>query len=217
MTPAQVFCASGSAALHGTTAAKKAIVRVRTSDDDLEQSDDIMLRRVMNMQRTLAAVIGSALIIAPIGMSRAQTETDSAKAVRHDAAAAKLAKAAQNPVANMVSLPLQYNFTSGGGLDSSTALVLNVQPVLPLPIGERWLIIARTVVPFVSIPLPNGRQAGGSPTFRNRHISPRRNLTRSPGRLGRSSPFRQRRTSSRERGSGGWDPARLLLRCRGSG
>jgi hypothetical protein len=115
----------------------------------------------MNMQRTLAAAICGALIIAPIGMSRAQTETDSAKAVRHDAAAANLAKAAQNPVANMVSLPLQWNFNSGGGLDSSTALVLNVQPVLPLPIGERWLIVARTVVPFVSLPLPNGRQTSG--------------------------------------------------------
>jgi hypothetical protein len=61
----------------------------------------------------------------------------------------------------MVSLPLQWNFSTGGGLDSSTALVLNVQPVLPLPIGERWLIVSRTVVPFVSIPLPNGAQSGG--------------------------------------------------------
>ena len=113
------------------------------------------------MQRTLAAAIGSALIIAPVGMSRAQTETDSAKAVRHGKAEASLAKAAQNPVANMVSLPLQWNFTSGGGLDSSTSLVLNVQPVLPLPIGERWLIVSRTVVPFVSLPLPNGRQSSG--------------------------------------------------------
>ena len=120
-----------------------------------------MSSRVTNIQSALAVVIGSALIIAPAGVSRAQTETDSAKAVRHNAAAANLAKAAQNPVANMVSLPLQWNFTSGGGLDSSTALVLNVQPVLPLPIGERWLIVSRTVVPFVSLPLPNGRQTSG--------------------------------------------------------
>ena len=115
----------------------------------------------MNMQRALAVAIGSALIIAPAGVSRAQSETDSAKAVRHSKAEASLAKAAQNPVANMVSLPLQWNYTTGGGLDSSTALVLNVQPVLPLPIGERWLIVSRTVVPFVSLPLPNGRQTSG--------------------------------------------------------
>ena len=115
----------------------------------------------MNMQLALSAAIGSAVLIAHAGVSRAQGETDSAKAVRHSAAAASLAKAAQNPVANMVSLPLQWNYSTAGGLDSSTALVLNVQPVLPLPIGERWLIVSRTVVPFVSLPLPNGRQTSG--------------------------------------------------------
>jgi len=115
----------------------------------------------MNMQRSRAVAILSALIVADAGVSRAQSETDSAKAVRHSAAEANLAKAAQNPVANMVSLPLQWNYSTAGGLDSSTALVLNVQPVLPLPIGERWLIVSRTVVPFVSAPLPNGRQTSG--------------------------------------------------------
>lgn len=111
--------------------------------------------------RALAVAIGGALIIAPTGVSRAQGETDSAKTVRHTAAEAKLAKAAQNPVANMVSLPLQYNYTSGGGLGSNTAMILNVQPVLPLPIDKRWLIVSRTVVPFVSVPLPSGIQESG--------------------------------------------------------
>ncbi|MFL5612647.1 MAG: neuromedin U [Gemmatimonadaceae bacterium] len=115
----------------------------------------------MRTQRTLVAATGIALIVAPAALCRGQQETDSAREVRHSAPEAKLAKAAQNPVANMVSLPLQYNFTTAGGLDSSTALVLNVQPVLPLPIGERWLIVSRTVVPFLSLPLPNGQQAGG--------------------------------------------------------
>ena len=91
----------------------------------------------------------------------AERETDSASVVRHNAGEANLAKASQNPVANMVSLPLQWNFTTAGGLDSSTALVFNVQPVVPLPIGTRWLLVSRTVVPFVSIPLPNGEQSGG--------------------------------------------------------
>jgi hypothetical protein len=116
---------------------------------------------VINVQRTIAVALGSALLIAPVTTSRAQGETDSARAVRHSAAEAKLAKAAQNPVANMVSLPLQWNHSTAGGLDSSTVLVLNVQPVLPVPIGERWLIVSRTVVPFLSIPLPNGEQSGG--------------------------------------------------------
>jgi hypothetical protein len=98
-------------------------------------------------------------------MCRAQGETDSAKAVRHTKEAADLAKAAQNPVANMVSLPLQYNYYTGGGLGSTSEMILNVQPVLPLEINTEWLIISRTVVPFTSVPLPvplpdSGRSSG---------------------------------------------------------
>jgi hypothetical protein len=106
-------------------------------------------------QRVLAIATGTALIIASTDVARGQRETDSARAVRHAAAEPSLAKAAQNPVANMVSMPLQYNFITAGGLGENTARILNVQPVLPLPIGKDWLVVSRTVVPFVSIPLPN--------------------------------------------------------------
>ena len=89
-----------------------------------------------------------------------QAETDSARDARHEKASASLAKAAQNPVANMVSLPLQYNYYANGGLGTASQMVLNVQPVLPLPIGKNWLLVSRTIVPFVSIPLP-GNVGGG--------------------------------------------------------
>jgi hypothetical protein len=102
----------------------------------------------------VVAAIGGILIAIAASESIAQTETDSAKDVRHGKAEASLAKAAQNPVANMMSLPLQWNFYTAGGLGSKSAMVLNVQPVLPLPIGEKWLIVSRTIVPFTSIPLP---------------------------------------------------------------
>lgn len=76
------------------------------------------------------------LIAIAAQVSRAQTETDSARSERHKKTEASLAKAAQNPVANMVSLPLQYNYLTAGGLGSRSAMVLNVQPVLPLPSGS---------------------------------------------------------------------------------
>jgi hypothetical protein len=69
----------------------------------------------MKKRRRLGIAITNALIIAPAAICHAQAETDSARAVRHAAAAASLAKASQNPVANMVSLPLQYNFITAGG------------------------------------------------------------------------------------------------------
>ena len=114
------------------------------------------MRNVVNSVRRaqILAAIGGILIAITASESIAQTETDSAKDARHRKAEASLAKAAQNPVANMMSLPLQWNFYTAGGLGSKSAMVLNVQPVLPLPIGEKWLIVSRTIVPFTSIPLP---------------------------------------------------------------
>lgn len=73
----------------------------------------------------------------------------------------ELAKQSQNPIANLTSIPLQYNFNSGGGLGSKTSLLLNVQPVMPLELDKKWLLIARTVVPWVSVPLPDGRRRSG--------------------------------------------------------
>jgi len=72
-----------------------------------------------------------------------------------------LAKASQNPIANLTSFPLQFNYNSGGGLGSRTSFLLNVQPVMPLDLDKRWLLISRTVIPYVSIPMPNGTRRTG--------------------------------------------------------
>ncbi|MCP3667734.1 MAG: hypothetical protein GY696_35455, partial [Gammaproteobacteria bacterium] len=40
---------------------------------------------------------------------------------------AELAKAAQNPVANMISLPFQNNINTGIGPDDETQNILNIQ------------------------------------------------------------------------------------------
>ena len=65
----------------------------------------------------------------------------------------KLAKATQNPVSDLVSLPFQFNFNTGGGLEDQTFFNLNFQPVVPIKgVLREWTIIARTIVPYVSIP-----------------------------------------------------------------
>src|SRR5262245_30968890 len=105
--------------------------------------------------------IAVCLSVACAVVGRAQRETDSTKAASKSGTEANLAKQSQNPVANMVSLPLQYNYYTGGGLESTSQMILNVQPVLPLPIGEDWLIVSRTIVPFTSVPRPNLRPSRG--------------------------------------------------------
>ena len=65
---------------------------------------------------------------------------------------AELAKAAQNPIANMISLPLQNNTNFNYGPMSGTQNILNVQPVWPFSVDEDWNLITRTIVPVVSQP-----------------------------------------------------------------
>jgi hypothetical protein len=65
-----------------------------------------------------------------------------------------LAKEQQNPISSMATIPWQMNFNSGGGLGDGTFFLLNLQPVMPFKVSDRWNMIVRTVVPFVSMPGP---------------------------------------------------------------
>ena len=65
---------------------------------------------------------------------------------------AELAKAAQNPVANMISLPFQDNINTGIGPDDETQNILNIQPVWPISLNDDWNVITRTILPVVSQP-----------------------------------------------------------------
>ena len=62
--------------------------------------------------------------------------------------AAKLAKATQNPLAAMYSLPFQNNTTFGMGAENDQSLnVLNIQPVIPVSINENINLINRVIFP----------------------------------------------------------------------
>jgi hypothetical protein len=64
-----------------------------------------------------------------------------------------LAKQAQNPIANLISLPLQNNTNFNIGPDEDEVQnVLNIQPVWPFTINENWNLITRTIIPIVSQP-----------------------------------------------------------------
>ena len=97
------------------------------------------------MRRALLGV--SVACMLGYGLARAQ-ET-AAPAAGNDLSG--LAKQSQNPVANLNTILLQWNFSSGGGLGSQSMMDLNVQPVLPLQINENWIVVARTVIPFVNL------------------------------------------------------------------
>jgi hypothetical protein len=61
----------------------------------------------------------------------------------------ELAKAAQNPVADLISLPFQNNTNFGYGPDDEIQNVLNIQPVIPFHLSENWNLITRTIAPVI--------------------------------------------------------------------
>jgi hypothetical protein len=62
----------------------------------------------------------------------------------------ELAKKLQNPVANLISIPFQFNPDFGLGEDEDGEKVtLNIQPVVPVSINKDWNVIIRTIVPVI--------------------------------------------------------------------
>ncbi|MGH7622492.1 MAG: transporter [Gemmatimonadaceae bacterium] len=65
---------------------------------------------------------------------------------------ADLAKQLSNPIADLVSVPFQFNWEQGVGYQDATRTVLNVQPVVPFSLNDKWNLIGRWIMPFVSQP-----------------------------------------------------------------
>jgi len=72
-------------------------------------------------------------------------------AARAEESEEALAKATQNPIAALISVPLQYNYDQNiGPQRTGTKNYINVQPVIPISISEEWNMISRTIVPLVT-------------------------------------------------------------------
>jgi hypothetical protein len=73
-----------------------------------------------------------------------------APALAQDDRANELAKELSNPVASLISVPIQYNLDDYGGANSgASASRLVFQPVVPFSLNEEWNLITRTIIPLV--------------------------------------------------------------------
>ena len=68
---------------------------------------------------------------------------------RAELSAEELAKLAQNPVGNLVSVPFQNNTNFNVGPLNGTQNILNIQPVIPIEVNKDWNVITRTILPLI--------------------------------------------------------------------
>jgi hypothetical protein len=79
------------------------------------------------------------------------------------AAAAELAKKLSNPVASLISVPIQNNWDFGIGSANAMRYTANIQPVIPFSLSEDWNLITRTIVPviYAESPVKGGTDQSG--------------------------------------------------------
>jgi hypothetical protein len=113
-----------------------------------------MLRRIIAM---LSALLGAALACAQ--------------------SADEMAKQLSNPIASLTSVPLQLNDEYDAGYaGEGRRKRLNVQPVIPMSIGEDWNLISRTILPLLSqenIVAGDDEQQGVGDTLQSLFFSPK--------------------------------------------
>lgn len=72
-----------------------------------------------------------------------------------------LARKTQNPISDLISLPIQSNINFGYGPRDNTQLIINVQPVIPIKLGTGWNLITRTIIPLIDQPIPDRKSGLG--------------------------------------------------------
>jgi len=91
--------------------------------------------------------------------------------------AEEIAKKLANPVAAMISVPIQLNYMDNMGLDDKgSQWRLNVQPVIPVELNDDWNLITRTIVPLITqknLPTGSGTQNGIGDISATAWFSPR--------------------------------------------
>lgn len=74
---------------------------------------------------------------------------------------ASLAKQLANPVASLISVPFQFNYDSGIGVQENVQRAnLNIQPVVPFKLSADWNLISRTILPVVNFQGAAGSETG---------------------------------------------------------
>ena len=102
------------------------------------------------MKPRIALLLAPTLVLGTVASARAELSSE------------QLAKLAQNPVGNLISVPFQNNVNFNVGPRDGTQNILNIQPVYPIEVNRDWNVITRTILPLIWQP---GALPGENTTF----------------------------------------------------
>ena len=117
-----------------------------------------------------AASVVAALIANP---RAAVAQVDGTAAQGEPATTQELAKKLVNPLTDLVSVPLQFNWLSDVGPNKELRMVTYFQPVVPVSINEKWNLIGRWVMPYISNPTAFGGSSGMGDIMAQAFFSPK--------------------------------------------
>ena len=126
------------------------------------------------MNRTVFPA-SAALLLLHLSITASAQDAPAPAAETQQSEADALAKKLANPVAALISVPFQYNYSQTWGDDGYQNL-LNVQPVIPMSISEDWNLISRTILPIIqqSDVIPGESQFGFGDTTQSFFFSPKK-------------------------------------------
>ena len=94
-------------------------------------------------------ILGAACMAAVAEPAAGQAASASAPAAGRESDV-ELAKKLANPVADLISLPFQFNYDCCYGPEDAGRTTLNIQPVVPVHLTDNLNLIIRTIVPVIS-------------------------------------------------------------------
>lgn len=90
---------------------------------------------------------------------------------------ADLAQQLTNPIASLISVPIQNNFDFGLGANGNGSRYLaNIQPVVPVSLNGDTNLLSRTILPFISqsdVTAPGANQTGLGDVVQSLFLSPK--------------------------------------------
>jgi len=98
----------------------------------------------MKTKKYILSILTGVMVMLLCSIAIAQEKTEQS--------ATDLAKKTQNPIADLISLPFQYNTFFETGPEAKTQNTFLIQPVIPFNLNDDWNFIARPIIPLLNQP-----------------------------------------------------------------